>query len=264
MSTQSGKYAAVTKAIRNNFDRGAAAYCDFEGKNSFFSGLAETLLGMVNLPENPRILDVGCGTGASTAALRTKAGAGALVVGLDLSMGMLKAARTGLGPDANLVCLDGTDYGGAFRPGFDAVVYNAVLFMLPDAAASLDSALQLLKKGGFVLIASLEKVTVDGVPVPEILISEGHPAGRHSLSPGHVVKELLKDRFRVVETKILKREMTSGLFMEFYGMEPMSAGLFPRLPFSERLLILQAFDEGLRSAGKTPYQEWELTAAVKE
>ncbi len=262
MNQANDRAALIKKTIRGNFDRSAEKYSTFEASSSFFSKLALNLVSLGALPENPRVLDVGCGTGASMAAFGRTLKGKSLIVGMDLSLGMLKAARAAL-PDANLVCLDGCAYGEALKPGFDAVIYNAVLFMLPDAAESLECARKLLKPGGRVLAASLEKVTVGGEPVAEILAAEGHQAGRHSLSPSSVVESLLKEKFTGFESRNLERPLTGSLFMDFYGLEAMSFGLLPKTPYPERLRILEKLDARLKAEGKTPVQEWVLSTAVR-
>ena len=144
----------ITERIRANFDRGAGDYARFEAKRAFFAALTADLLALRPLPAGARVLDVGCGTGASLEGL--SAAAGRVPVGVDVSLGMLRAARRRLGPDALLVQGDGCRLDGLFRPDFDAIFYNAVLFMIPDGAGSLESARRVLRPGGAVYASLLE------------------------------------------------------------------------------------------------------------
>ncbi len=263
MTEQSDRLKAATKAIRDNFDRGAGGYAGFEEESSFFATLLGELLTLCALPVGGRVLDVGCGTGASLGGLAAAVGPDGAVMGIDISEGMLKKARERLGPTFQLACIDGCDYGDAVTPGFDAVVYNAVLFLLPDAEGSLLSALKVLRPGGVLLVSNLERLTLDGVLVPDILREEGHRAGRHTLSPWEKVEGLVRRYFTGVKLKPLELPMSPQLFAGFYGLEPMSAGLLPRLAYAERRAIVVELANRWQEEGRAPLQRWMLLAAKK-
>lgn len=253
----------ASEAICANFDRGAGGYDEFEGRSAFFASLLEELLALASVPTGSRVLDVGCGTGASTEKLLEIAADGGEVTGIDLSEGMLEVARRRAGGRARFLAMDGCDYSRELDGSFDAVVYNAVLFMLPDAAASLDCALEVLAPGGILLVSNLDAITVEGVPVPELLFREGYKSGRHSLSPWEKVVPLVEERFIGVHTRALDYALTCREFVAFYGLEPMSAGLMPGLPYPERKAIIEEFGQRLRRGGKVARQRWQLLAALK-
>ncbi|MHB8766024.1 MAG: class I SAM-dependent methyltransferase [Deferrisomatales bacterium] len=246
--------------IRDNFDRGAEAYGRFEEGTSFFGGLLAALLELGPPLAGRRVLDVGCGTGASLAGLQRAVGPGGQVWGIDLSLGMLRQARARLGPGAGLAALDGCDYGSAFRAIFDAVVYNAVLFLLPDAAASLESARRVLAPGGAVLVSHLEGVSVPGLgrSVPDLLAERGFQAGRHALSPWDKARSELEARFAEVSVRRWVVDLSPEEFLAFYGLEPMSAGLLPGLPYPERRRAVEALAGELAEQGHRVEQVWNL------
>jgi len=250
--------------VRENFDRGAGAYQGFEAASSFFRGLLDELLAAGPSLDGARVLDVGCGTGASLARLTERVGARGRACGLDLSLPMLGQARRLLGPGAGLVCLDGCEYGSAFRAGFDAVVYNAVLFLLPDARRSLASAREVLAPGGWVHVSNLEGVYWEpGRSVAEVLAARGLPTGRHALSPWPAVAEGLAELFEPAQLRRWSVALEPARFRAFYGLEPMSAGLLPGLPYPERREAVEALAREAESQGRSLEQVWILASARK-
>jgi ubiquinone/menaquinone biosynthesis C-methylase UbiE len=213
-----------------------------------------------------RVLDVGCGTGASLETLLEAVGPQGRAVGLDASLGMLREARRRLPRGSPLVLLDGCAFGRAFRRPFDAVVYNAVLFMLPDARASLASAVQVLAPGGVVLVANLEGafLSPEGKPVPEVLADRGYTPGRHALSPWATVVAALEESLGSPEVRRLTVPMEPAGFRAFYGMEPMSAGLLPSLPYPERRAAVESLSREWDECGQRVEQVWNLASATKK
>ncbi len=253
---------ALRERIRANFDRGADAYERFEGRSGHFRTLTRALLEMAPLPPGARVLDVGCGTGASTALLLEAAAPRGRVVGVDISLGMLERARARV-PAAAFVQADACRLDAVFRGPFDAVVYNAVLFMLPDARGSLAGAAALLASGGVLLASHLEGVyrASDRTAVPELLASRGLPAGRHAVAGWNLALECMEDLFDRVETRRLELRMDPDRFFGFYGVEPMSAGLLPRLPYPERLRAVEALTAEWARTGDGAIQVWHLACA---
>lgn len=255
------KAAAVRDRIRGNFDRGAGAYARFELHASLFGRLTRELLARAPSLRPGWVLDVGCGTGASMAALIDETGPGFRGLGLDISLGMLREASRCLGSSASLVQMDGCHYGSAFRCRFEGVLYNAVLFMLPDARASLASARAVLRPGGLVLISSLERVAVGETSVADLLAARGLQPGRHALSPWADVLGYLRDEFAEVGTASLSIRLGGDEFLAFYGLEPMSAGLLPSLPYADRRTVLAELAGELNGRGERAEQVWNLAWA---
>jgi len=257
------KATQIRDRIRGNFDRGAGDYAFFEDESPFFGGLTRELLTLAPTLRGRRVLDVGCGTGASTEVLLEAVGPEGSVVGLDASMGMLREARRRLPPRTPLVVADGCAFDGLLRGLFDAVVYNAVLFMLPDARASLAAAHRVLAPGGVVLVANLDGVFLapEGRPVPEVLAERGCAPGRHALSSWATVVEALEELFALAEVRRVMRPLGSRGFRAFYGLEPMSAGLLPSLPYPERRAAVEALAGEWEASGQGVEQIWNLASA---
>lgn len=96
-----------------------------------------------------RLLDIGCGTGASLAALKDELGI--IPYGIDVSP---KAAGLARSMSGEIVCGDAAALPWPDKY-FDAVMMECVLTLLDDPAAALNEAARVLKPGGKLLISTL-------------------------------------------------------------------------------------------------------------
>ena len=106
----------------------------------FVSTLGAPVVDLLAPKPGERILDLGCGDGVLTEALRE---VGAEVVGFDSSEAMIEAAK-GRGLDAHLGDAEKLDY----HQIFDAVFSNAALHWMTDPDAVIDGVRRALKPGG--------------------------------------------------------------------------------------------------------------------
>lgn len=95
-----------------------------------------TLVEAVRATGARRVLDVGCGTGATTLAIARQLAAGGRCVGADISAPMVEAARARASAErstAEFICADVQDH--AFDPaGFDLVVSRFGVMFFDDPA----------------------------------------------------------------------------------------------------------------------------------
>ncbi|MDA0567520.1 class I SAM-dependent methyltransferase [Streptomonospora sp. S1-112] len=146
-SVQAMKAGAVTA----EFDRAAAGYDRLVGANPGYHRDLRASARRLGAAPGPgvRVLDLGCGTGASTAALAAVL-PGATVIGVDASAGMLAAARAKPWPErvrfvhARAEELAPRDLGGPV----DAVFAAYLLRNCPDPDAALGAVRALLQPGG--------------------------------------------------------------------------------------------------------------------
>ncbi len=117
--------------------------------------IAERLAAKLEAPlkEGARVVDLGCGTGAL--ALRLKAlNPGAMVVGMDLALGMAKVARwKSATSDVHILVGDYAQW--ALSDSFDLVVSSCALQWSADWAGTLEAWIDRVKPGGRLGLALL-------------------------------------------------------------------------------------------------------------
>lgn len=123
-----------------------------------FGPIEELLVGAVAPGRALRVLDVGCGTGATTLALARRLGPGAHCTGIDISTPMVEAARRRAAKETkeakdiaavDFVCADAQRH--AFAPGsFDLVVSRFGVMFFDDPVAAFANLRQATRRGGTV------------------------------------------------------------------------------------------------------------------
>ena len=110
----------------------------------------ERALSVLDLASGERVLDIGCGAGVNFDALGAQVGSGGLVVGLDYSEGMVRAARerTPGTPAPTAVCRgDATTL--PFADGsFDAAYATLSLSAMATAETAVEEVSRVLRPGG--------------------------------------------------------------------------------------------------------------------
>ncbi|MCV7379445.1 ubiquinone biosynthesis methyltransferase UbiE [Mycobacterium alsense] len=138
------------------FDDGAAAYDRLVGANPSYHanlGLSARRMGLPGRGRGLRLLDAGCGTGASTAALLAVA-PDAEIVAVDAARGMLDAATAKAWPPsvrfvhARIEELDGRGVNGPF----DGILAAYLLRNLADPDRQLRAFRALLRPGGVLAV----------------------------------------------------------------------------------------------------------------
>jgi SAM-dependent methyltransferase len=139
----------------------ARAYADgakFEARRSLYTYMrpapdfGEWALGHLDLEPGAGVLDVGCGPGHYFAALVARGPAG-VVVGVDLSTGMLREARdrSGAPTVANASAAALPFDAGAF----DAALAMHMLYHVPDVAGAVAELRRVLRPDGVLLASTL-------------------------------------------------------------------------------------------------------------
>lgn len=146
------------RTARNNYDRLSRWY-------DFISGSSERParmqgLHMLDVQLGERVLEIGCGTGEALSVLAARAGSAGGVFGLDLSAGMLEAAKRKLKKKSIAkICLIQGD--ATHLPlgemSFDAIFlsFTLELFPAPEIPGLLRECRRVLRRGGRLGVVSL-------------------------------------------------------------------------------------------------------------
>lgn len=150
--------------MTTDYDTFAEAYTA-ETEANLINGYYErpAILALAGDVAGRQVLDAGCGSGPTFAALRDR---GAVVTGIDASAGMLELARRRLGADADLRVADLADPLPFPDAAFDDVIASLVLHYLEDWGPALAELRRVLRPGGR-LIMSVNHPTVFKVLHPE-------------------------------------------------------------------------------------------------
>jgi ubiquinone/menaquinone biosynthesis C-methylase UbiE len=263
--------AVVKKIVRSNFDESPRFYDEFERKYGLFKALTEQLAAKCGIQKGMTVVDVGCGTGASTRVLANIIENEGKVIGIDFSEQMLKAAEADLGGLQNikLLCCDAESLDVKIKDNVDAVLYTASIFLIPDPARSLSGAYNILKEGGTVgmnyLVGMFDKE--GGTDQFQQAREEGldtAPYGKRIMDTDSIPMLLLETGYKQIESGIFPVEMDLTQVRDFYAIPAQSAGLYPKTLYGERLVMLDALLEHIRGKGYASLvQRWGWCVARK-
>jgi len=140
------KAAKTYNAAADHFDDAPLAFWDRHGRRA---------VELAALKSGERVLDVGCGTGASALPAAKAVGPGGQVLGLDVAETMLararwKASEQGLG-NVTFRC---ADMSGSGEPdeSFDAVISVFSIFFVPDMEGQIAELWKHIRRGGRLVI----------------------------------------------------------------------------------------------------------------
>ena len=177
--------SAQRSAVGGVFDRAAESYD--EGGIDFFGPAGRDLVQHAAPAPGERVIDLGCGKGASALPAAEAVGPAGRVLALDLAPGMVaglrdRAARTGV---RNLVCAVADAGRPPVAPGrWDLVQAGLTLFFLPDVAAALARLHRALRPGGRIAFSWFGDDDPRWNPVYEALASGFPEEERSARRPG--------------------------------------------------------------------------------
>jgi SAM-dependent methyltransferase len=169
------------------------------------------------------------------------------IYGLDNSKAMLEYARSHIGESDRLSFVEGdaADLTSCFDIRFNAIIYSASIFLIPDYESSLLQARDLLDTGGSVGLTFMDGLyTVEGKMALALADREAKEdvslrrpvdiAGFHTFFR----KTFLRERSWNEDMRLPVEELR-----DFFTVPAMSAGLFPKIPYPERVKkVARLFD----------------------
>ncbi|MFH0958964.1 MAG: class I SAM-dependent methyltransferase [Pseudomonadota bacterium] len=258
------KILKIKNAVMRNFEQSPDKYSEFETKYGFFYSLNSVLLDRLKIHSNARVLDIGCGTGASSRQILETI-PGALVWGLDNSPSMLDVARSNNPDPSRLQFVEGDagDLMSCVRELMDVIIYSASIFLIPDYEASLSQAWKLLEPGGQLGLTFMVGVFDDSNENAYVRADRDAQTNVSLKKPVEFDSLVLfvRDLFGSIDVETVNFLYDIDLLKQFYSIPAMSAGLYPALAYEERLKMLDELFARL-PCGKLSFR-WNLITAVK-
>lgn len=139
--------------IADAFGRAAASYDDAAAPQRQAAGLVADLARQQRVPDAPRILEIGCGTGILTRHIRDQWPAAELIVS-DLSPDMVGTAAKGAMVAGTFLALDGETppFEG---PWFDLILSSLAFQWFGDLPLAIARLAGLLRPGGSLLFSTM-------------------------------------------------------------------------------------------------------------
>jgi len=232
-----------------------SAYYQYIGRWSQL--FVPAVLAAAEVAGGDRVLDVATGPGEAALAALTVVKPAGLVIGADISLAMLTAARARLGDEAfRPVATDGQAL--AFRDGsFDAVVCQLGLQFFPDPARGLAEFRRVLRANGCTAVCVIS--TPDRAPMWGVFanaLSRHLPEQREALhlsfalaGPEQLEHLLRTVGFRDVRVKRETRQGTIESFDDYWAPIEAGTGQLPQaylaLPASRRRAVREEVEARL-------------------
>ncbi|MHB1012057.1 MAG: class I SAM-dependent methyltransferase [Desulfobacteria bacterium] len=253
-------------AVEKNFDQSADIYDCFEERHHLFETLTRRQLELIEPSRPKRILDVGCGTGISTLALHQAMGARSVnIYAIDISERMLVRARERCKslPGIYFIRGDAENLSTYFNESFDAIFYTASIFLLPGFAESLRQASNLLVHGG-VLSISYYAGLFDKKGNDAIRKAFPDQKYQYGAVPIGDLVSCLESLSATRTTRIEFRfEVSRDFLFDFLSIPAQSSGLFPKIPYLERIPKVRDLCEVLAKRVDPVFMGWEFLIARK-
>ena len=253
-------------AVEKNFDQSADAYDRFEERHHLFETLSRRQIEMIEPSRPERVLDVGCGTGISTIALhQALAGRSPNIYAIDISERMLLRARERCKslPGIYFIRGDAENLSAFFNEAFDAIFYTASIFLLPGFSGSLREANQLLLPNGVISISYYKGLFNEkgNDAIRKVFPEQKYQYGAVPIGELVSCLESLPDtRTTRVDFRF---EASRDFLFDFLSIPAQSAGLFPKIPYLERIPKVRDFCDHLVKRVDPVFMGWEFLIARK-
>lgn len=172
-----------------NGDSGSRWVASADQRDAVLSPIADLLLAAAAITPGERILDIGCGCGATSIAAAHATGPAGAVVGLDLSAPMLDVARsraTTAGFD-NVSFIQGDAQTTRLDTDFDVVISRFGTMFFDDPAAAFANLASHLRPGGRLCVVTWQPLEANEwliVPGATLLEYGSLPPAADPTAPG--------------------------------------------------------------------------------
>lgn len=247
-------------AVARNFDQSAAVYDAFESRHHLFETLTRRLCELISPLEPARVLDVGCGTGISTLALHNILSYSPVIYAIDISESMLVQARErckGI-PGIYFVRGDAERLSDYFNEAFDGVFYTASVFLLPNFRQSIEQACRLIVPGGALAISYYAGL-FDGKHRDALARAFPDLKYQYGAVPYEDLLDCVKSKrdFRTTQVDF-RFEIASEFLFDFLSIPAQSAGLFPKVPYIERIPMVRELCRDLTEKVSPLFMGWKF------
>jgi SAM-dependent methyltransferase len=256
----------VKQTVAGRFDRSIEPYQAFENKYRLFESLAAALADSIDLQPNSRVLDVGCGYGISSRVLQERYACH--VTGVDLSAKMIEAGRRFCKYGSiRLLVGDGERLEAVVGgQAFDYVLYNASIFILPDAHRSIKAAVGCLRPGGKIAFSFYPQLRGPGHPdlITEAFRRLKIPPPRYRVITSYDNACASLGRLcGPVSHFSWQRPLTTSFLKDFFAIPAQSASLFPKLDEERRRTSVARLFDTLEDVADTSWIVWPMAASTK-
>ena len=253
------------RAVERNFDESAGIYDTFESQHHLFETLTKRLCELIAPTEPERVLDVGCGTGISTLALYKSFSRSPILYAIDISEPMLVRARDRCKGLDSIYFLrgDAEQLSSYFHEKFDAVFFTASIFLIPRFADTIVQACSLIVPGGVLAISFYAGLFDDRQrdavqqAFPEVKYQYGAVAYPELM-------ECLSEQKSFRSTEVdFHFEIGREFLFDFLSIPAQSAGLFPKIPYIQRIPLVRDFCDKLAGEVSPLFMGWKFVISRK-
>lgn len=251
----------------------AEIYREYVEQFPIYRSLNRRLVDLARLSTAHRVLDLGCGTGATTRACLECLPPDAEVHGVDSAEAMIETARATIqDPRASFLRADATAVDKTVHGSFDRAVCNAAFWMFPNPALVMRALSRLLIPGGlFVFNAPCELFTHESVEPEPFQISLAEAVSEHTgirpvsspvLDVERIERTLRSHGFVCHGPELFRYRGRQGELMELMKVPALAAQLAPHLDYDTCLDIVERA-AGRNDPGMEVEVPWVFFVAVR-
>ena len=255
----------VKKIIKKNFNESIEIYSNFERKYNFFYNLAFKVANVVGIKKNSTVLDAGCGCGFSMKAIYDNFAKN--VYGVDISESMIEYGKK-LYPEFNFYTGDVANLDKYFNEKFfDSILFNLVVFILPDVENVFRNAYKLLKNGGRIGFSYYPGlINENGEDLLRLAFERSNfefPKKNVISSYEICLNALKKTDFKNITEYCFEMPLSVQFLKDFFSIPAQSASLFPKLSYIERKEKIEKLFDTLKNFENNGKIVWKFVRGEK-